>query len=243
MTTSGFCLLKGVDITDPAIYKELKPAFAITAALPGYKVNHSGALIGLVGLENMVERMFSNGLLGKNLEEAKRAQILATMKSPVMLQTVETKIASNWHAWVGTLVDFPNEGEVGARYSLKTESVAFGQTIPFDLTYERMAVTDPAHKGLVKINVNSRADDDAVVSAVVKFVKDIARTNGESKQKIDEIALDSAAQWTSITILTDPQTLMPRVVKTESVMDISVKGQPRKRLFEEHKCEFKWVEQ
>jgi hypothetical protein len=211
---------------------------ALTAAMPGYKVDSSGMLVGIVGLNNMVKRLGNMGLLNKNMDQEKRAGVSAMLKNPQMLQTMETKVASNWHSWVGLLVDFPKEDEVGARYKLKTESLAFGQTIPFDLTYERMAVTDLAHKGLIRMMIEFKADNAAVVEAVGSFVKNMMVQSGQPQQEIDKMVIESAEQLTVVEILTDPLTLRPIMVKVEALMDMQLKGESANRQIEEHQCDF-----
>ncbi len=235
-----FLYIEGVDISHPEIFKQLAPVLALTAAAPGYKVDSAGTLVGVVGLYNMVERLSNMDLVKKNMDEQKRAGVLAMLKNPQLLEVMETKAASNWHAWVSLLVDFPDEDEVGAIYKLKTESVAFGQVIPFDLTYERMAVTDPKHKGLVKMLIESKSDNSAIIEAAGTFVKNMMKQSGQSQQEIDEMVFESADQRTIVEILTDPLTLRPIMVKVETVLDMQIKGEKANRQIEEHKYDFTW---
>jgi hypothetical protein len=98
-----FLFIEGVNINHPDILKQLAPALALTAATPGYKVDSKGTLVGVVGPNNMVERLSNMDLLNKNMDEEKRAGVMAMLKNPQLLEAMETKVASNWNSWAGLL--------------------------------------------------------------------------------------------------------------------------------------------
>lgn len=87
---------EGLDLESAVIRKVLAPVIAMAKLIPSFKIDRSGNLLEVMGMEEAIE-----ALLQLEEDEAVRAQIAKAIKSPKFAATMEATAASYWQQWVG----------------------------------------------------------------------------------------------------------------------------------------------
>jgi hypothetical protein len=205
------------------VAKDAASAFAqqllrnITSLTPSYVVNREGEFLEVAEIKRLHAAMDS--LFAPMLEEIEQesAQARSLIQGLMSEQVLTNSAAEAWNAMVGTWVGA--DWEVGAAYEYESEApspIMPGVMIPFH--YEFGAVERvPCREGgeedeCVHLVMVSTPDMDATREVLKKFVEQLAgeKDMGEFVAAIETMQLENV-----VTVITNPQTLVPYHVATE----------------------------
>ncbi|MCB1744043.1 MAG: hypothetical protein KDK91_26960 [Gammaproteobacteria bacterium] len=237
---AGFELIdiEGMDIREARVLEQLAPQIAMMSALPRFRVARSGELIAVEGIEEILRGLLDNELFRNLGDPAVRQRVEALMFAPTTLATIEASSASYWNAWVGFWLRLPPR--VDGITSWRSENVAFGQKIPFDIVLEPLAVPAGSAPGRVRYRMRSIADGDAIKQALGRFLEKMSSVSGGSSSANPTTLIESVAQSSMVEIVTDPRTLQPDRVEVQALSLIKLAGQPARQTEQRNIYSFQW---
>ncbi|MBI3073260.1 MAG: hypothetical protein HYY84_14195 [Deltaproteobacteria bacterium] len=221
----SFLKVEGWNMSDKKVQNEVKRLEALASAIPTLVVSRSGKLVGLKGLDEMIEKILSQS----GADENRRREIAKMMRTPQVFRSLEKKCAEFWTAWVSLWVGL---------------EVAPGEKLP-------VAQEIPLPDGntlLVPGNVTRRQPDphapaDAVLEMESLLEGEVARRAfGDAIAHLIPQAsrMERLSRATKVRAITDPQTLRPRSVTMETVTNLKMEGELATELVERHIYHFDW---
>lgn len=200
--------------------------------VPDYVVNAEGELIRIDNLPDYYARMekaLLEGLPGDPEEVQKKAKPL--INSLVSEETLSLSLQDEWNNHVGSWAGSSFATGVAYSYPAQYQSAALGEALfPMTIT-QRLLGRVPCDqndkgKNCVKLEYKSQVSGPAFSKAMHELVSHTVRNMMGDKSGEVDIAVDRAGFVKTVTLITEPDTLLPHELKTSKIttLVISEKG-------------------
>lgn len=240
--------IEGVDITSPEAKKSLEKAIALFSALPSYQISSDGELLGLVGFDEMMERLLNSDLLGK--DDAKNKQLVEFMKNPMVEKLIRDQAEQRWTYWVETWIGTPTDSECVC--DIDYESEFLGVSVPAKGMIEPLQTPAVDGDGVIHLRFSVQYDSGALLKGVQAFFRALKLPPVDKNGKKTEDAIASINEKNFsvekkmfLEFHGDARTLRPIRVKTETstkfntILEDVAKAVPPDA-FERHEYVFDW---
>ena len=241
LTYSNFEMLSFKDPNGQSYGKErleaITPMLAITA-LVRLNVDPEGNFAGADGMAEAMEAFLQSGVTNNAINEEELQQLRQAMSTPQMQQLLQSDSIESWNAWVGSWLKLPNQP--GAAWDKQMAFDVYDQTIPFNVTYTQS--NQVSKNGLVSWRMESTADTDALLRVIGEYMQHVSQSIGDNAKAkpFNPNDIEMVEQSTTIYLVTDPNTLMPHTVITESNAQVRIKGKAPKLDYERNEYTFIW---
>jgi hypothetical protein len=229
-----FLELEGREVPQGELPVELKAATALASAIPVLLLSQEGEVQDVVGFEEAMER----ALAQVPEEQGMREQLRKVLSQPAMAQAMKQKTSEFWNAWVGawTGLELPEGHESTGPVPVRLPAGPVDSLVTI-----RHRGPDAAHKGAVRLELESVLEGEPFRKAMVGFVAQMVQAGGaQDKAPRDFNAmLKSARRVSKVEAVTDAATLRPYSVRTTQVTKLQVENQEREQR-EDHAYSFDW---
>ena len=231
-TDFEFLELEGFDPESAVIRKVLAPVLAMAKLIPSFKIDGSGNLLEVMGMEEAIDE-----LLQQEEDEAVRAQIAKALKSPELAATMEASAASYWQQWVGYWIGL--DLARGEERDGEQESTFLGVTVAQSVTIKNLGES-LNYPGKTHLKLEAIIEGEALVKAVIEALREAETRMGRNPNGIPVDLVEQGEKSLIVELVTDVQTLMPVYVKTEEIAKVKPKGEELRTQIERHEYEFDW---
>lgn len=222
---SDFVLEPDDDAPAEGLQREVQQLMTrIGSALPATVVAADGSIARFEGTAAMLEEFRTAfEALAARVPESARPRFRQALAQLLSAEVVERRMAESWNrdvgAWVGA------ELERGALYELEVSEPAplLGNTaVPMTVTFEYLgpiacSADDDAPR-CASLRMRSVIDADGLGEPLRRFIEKLAAT-GRPVPEFRDVRME-----TTVTVTTDPATLLPRQVVAEKVSSLTVLG-------------------
>jgi len=229
-----FLELEGQEVPKGELPPQLKAATALASAIPVLLISKEGEVQDVVGFEQATERALA--LVPE--EQGMREQLRKVLSQPAMAQAMKQKTSEFWNAWVGAWTGLAMAPGYESTGPVPVQLPAG----PVDsLVTIRHRGPDAAHKGAVRLELETVLEGEPFRKAMVGFVAQMLQAGGaQGKAPPDFNAmLKSARRVSKVEAVTDAATLRPYSVRMHQVTKLQVENQEREQR-EEHEYSFDW---
>ena len=223
---------EGLDLESAVIRKVLAPVMAMAKLIPSFKIDRSGNLLEVMGMEEAIE-----ALLQLEEDEAVRAQIAKAIKSPKFAATMEATAASYWQQWVGYWIGL--DLARGETRDGEQESTFLGVTVAQSVIIKHLGESLD-YPGKTHLKLEAIIGGEALVKAVIAALRETETRMGRNPNGIPVDLVEQGEKSLIVELVTDVQTLMPIYVKTEEIAKVKPKGEELRTQIERHEYEFDW---
>ena len=224
--------VEGLDLESAAIRKVLAPSMAMAKLIPSFKVDRSGNLLEVIGMEEAIEK-----LLQLEEDEAVRTQIAKALKSPKLAATMEATAASYWQQWVGYWIGL--DLTRGETRDGEQESTFLGVTVDQSVIIKNLGES-LNYPGKTHLKLEAVLGGEALVKAAITALREAETRMGRNPNGIPVDLVEQGEKSLIVELVTDVQTLMPVYVETEEIVKLKPKGAELRTQIERHKYEFNW---
>ncbi|MBK8974314.1 MAG: hypothetical protein IPM29_00150 [Planctomycetes bacterium] len=228
----------GTDFTDPRLAKQARRLLAsLITAYPELRISAEGLYLGVHDWEGTVPRMIDT--LRKLDPEADPEVLRATremMLDPSFGPTVELACGNDWGAWLGCWVGL----EIKPNSSFETTaSLPIGdREVEAAVTFRHRGESGDGHVRLESTTLISGTEAEA---AMIAMLRRISNRTGRAFPSEAELQLQEFSKRTSLSVITDPDTLRPREASSEERSVLHIQGQRREQV-ERARYRFEWDE-
>ena len=227
-TDFEFLELEGFDLESAVMRKVLAPFLAMAKPIPSFKIDGSGNLLEVMGMEEAIDK-----LLQQEEDEAVRVQIAKALKSPEIAATMEAAAASYWQQWVGYWIGL--DLARGETRDGEQESTFLGVTVAQSVIIKNLGES-LNYPGKTHLKLEAIIGGEALVKAAIAAL----REHGTNPNEVPVDLVEQAEKSLIVEVVTDVQTLMPVYVKTEEIAKVKPKGEEPRTQIERHEYEFDW---
>ncbi|MBI5367716.1 MAG: hypothetical protein HZA54_11820 [Planctomycetes bacterium] len=236
-----FLEVGGQDATRPEVQERIAQATAMAGALPAFLIAPGGGFEDAEGMEETVERALDGLRQGaaKEMEEERWAALREMMTSPQMLAQMKSKVGDHWRVWVGLWAGL-ELAPGGVHEAMTPLAMPDGSSLDAVVRIRHDGAAGAEAPGVVRLSAESSLCGEAARAALGRMVKDLAERMGRTDAPPPEEMFEDFRRDFKATAETDPKTLRPRRVTTESVATVKEKGKAAVAQREVHEYTFAW---
>jgi hypothetical protein len=234
-----FLELDGRPVTTPKAKATLAPVLAITALVPSFRVARDGRLLGIADfdLDSIVGQLRELTPQSRELQES----LDQLQTSPEMRSQLRAKAADTWNTWVGFWRDLESAPAPGEVTSVRRIVAVFGIDVERHALVRNLGPADGCPR-CVRLRSESTLDGPEFSAAMANMLRKFAgQSTGRPDLEAFLTSIRSVSRRDVLDAVTDPSTLRPASVTTESTMRLVADGHPPADQIERITYEFAWA--
>lgn len=231
-----FLEFDGMPVDTAEAREALAPVLALTSLVPSFRVAADGALVELVGLdvEAMVQGLRRMGKADPQVE----AVFDRLTKSPEMRAQIEAKAADSWSLWVGFWRE--QDLEEGGTRTVITRVPVLGAELDQQVVVRHLGRAEGC-PGCVRLRAEATLEGPDFRKAWMGMTRSLAGQGDHAKGLEEFLASVEDIKRTSIMeTVTDPATLKPVTVTSETRVTVRARNQPPAEQTERATYAFAW---
>ncbi len=238
-----FLAMNGVEITTPELQAMVAPLAAqLVAGLPVLRIHPNGDYAGMGDwdahmqkVEPLLRGMEDNGMMEARVIEG----TLQIMRQPGFRRIAMQMTADPWNAWVGGWVGMELHTAEPLQFQ-QMQSVGNAE-LPLTVVYLYEG-EDAQYPGHARLQMTTEMAGRELASVVQGLMGQVAAAMAEAKPGVDLADPDSVdlRMQGTVTLVTRPDNLLPRLVLYEKRITGSVAGNAMERVDSE-RWEFEWA--
>ena len=199
----------------------------LTSGIPDYVVNYDGELVRFDNLDAYYARVEQGLMEGLPGNEEAQQKVKQLMRSLISEETLAQSLQDEWNTLVGNWVgsSFAN-GETYS-YPAQYQAAALGDVVfPMTITQRLLGRVpcQPAdkEKKCVKLEQKSQVSDSSFTKAMHDFVNHTIKRMAGDKAAEANLSVDRAHVVKTVTLVTDPETLLPHELQTSKITTVVI---------------------
>ena len=234
----AFVEVAGRDATSPAMQERLASATALASAIPDVHVRADGSFEAATGLEQVMKKVVDFLAESRGWSDEQRVEVRENMLSSGMLESLKSSVGQYWQTWTGAWIGW--SVLPGAPREDRRELEVLGVRAKARLTLRNLGEPE-AHPGMLSLERRLRSDGLEYAPKMATYVSNLAaRFAGDGDPGAVLPQLTFSVDET-LTVVTDPRTLVPVVATTEKTVTASnAATEERLEELERHRYEFTW---
>lgn len=229
-----FISLNGKDAQDPKIAAQLGPVSALTASLPSMLISRDGNYLGTFGIEQTMERLM--GLMPKKFDESTRRRMGEYLRSPQVQAMMQQKSGEVWNAWVGAWNGL--DLEAGQKLRGRVPVKLMNRDLEQSVLVEHLGPISGEGAALCPQCVRLRLTTIVEGPEVLQVVSGMLRELGSRDPS--ELQFVSARSMNVTEAVTDPGTLMPRFVVSNTEVTLRDAAEQTRSQHDRKEYHFDW---
>jgi hypothetical protein len=233
LTDFVFLEVNGHDATKPAIREAMRPALALTAAVPVMEISVEGQYLTIRDFDRMLDSL-ETMLMQEGTSPEELARMRAMMNTLQIRWMMEEQSGQYWRTWVESWIDWSvSPGATHEEQQMLT--LPGGGEGPVAVRAEHLGFVD----GKARLQLTNEILGRALIAFVGPLLEQLAR-EANLDGPPDDIFRDGGRK-TVVTVETDPATLRPHHTRYEMTAELQLSNGERREIREVRDVTWDWA--